>query len=245
MDAVVVTYNSADELGGLLTRPLLQAFDRVIVVDNGSRDGSQAIARSNGAVLVETEANRGFGAAANIGARLTRGPSFGLLNPDIRLPDRSLVPDLARHFADPAVAMVVPRLRLPDGSVQDSVRVVPTPFDLVSRTLVPGQRERGVVRSRVECDVPWAVGAFSLIRRRAFDLVGGFDERFMLYFEDVDLCLRLRRAAWKIRFDPRLEAEHHHRAASRGTLLGWARRQHIRSAALFYKSNPRYAFRTS
>jgi GT2 family glycosyltransferase len=89
------------------------------------------------------------------------------------------------------------------------------------------------------------VGAFLLLRRSAFLDVGGFDEMFRLYFDDVDLCLRLGNHGWKVLFEPDTAAHHLHRAESRQNLLGWAARQHMRSAVLFYLRYWRQIFRQS
>jgi len=70
--------------------------------------------------------------------------------------------------------------------------------------------------------------------------VRGFDEGFRLYFEDVDLCVRLQRRGWRIMFDPDVRVSHHHRASSRQSLTGWSTRQHVRSAMRFYRRYPRH-----
>jgi succinoglycan biosynthesis protein ExoM len=77
-----------------------------------------------------------------------------------------------------------------------------------------------------------------ILRRSAFDSVGGFDERFLLYFEDMDLCVRLRHQNWTVLLDPDVVVSHRHRAASRKSLFGWSARQHMRSALLFYREHP-------
>ena len=86
----------------------------------------------------------------------------------------------------------------------------------------------------------WVVGAVMLIRRSAFDQVGGFDPRYHVYFEDVDLCVRLQQQGWSVRFDPTIQVNHQHAGASRGPLLSWSTRQHIRSACLFYARFPHF-----
>lgn len=88
--------------------------------------------------------------------------------------------------------------------------------------------------------MPWVVGAFFLVRRAAWDAIGGLDENYALYFEDVDLCWRLRQAGWRTRLDRDVHVEHKHGAASRKSLLGRAARLHVASAARFYRTNPRF-----
>jgi len=237
MDAVTVTSDNGPDLRNLLAcEPLREALGRIVVVNNLSSDGSAAIAREGGAVLVERESRGGYGACVNTGVPHTGGEAFVVMNPDILLDDAGAVERLSRHLEDPRVAIVVPALRLPDGRLQDSVRHVPTPFDLLTRRL--RGTESGVIREGGE--VPWAVAAFYLVRRSAFEAMGGFDERYFLYFEDVDLCERLRRAGWKIRFDPDVVVRHEFAAASRRGLLAPATRHHMRSAAKFFLRFPRY-----
>jgi N-acetylglucosaminyl-diphospho-decaprenol L-rhamnosyltransferase len=240
MDAIVVTYNGAPEIEGLLTcQPLREAFERVVVVDNASSDGTAQLARRHGATVVERPTNAGLAVAVNAGARLVNGDAFAVLNPDVRLASPDVVPRLRAHFADPSVGLVAPALELPSGALQDSAREVPSPLDLWRR------RVRGAPLDAIQSDrvrtVPWVVAAFMIIRRDAFEEVGGFDERYFLYFEDVDIAVRLRRrAGYRVVYDPTARALHAHAAASRGSLMGWAARQHMRSACRFYAHHPGY-----
>jgi N-acetylglucosaminyl-diphospho-decaprenol L-rhamnosyltransferase len=237
LEAVTVTTNDAPILEGLLDcAPLRRCFDRLVVVDNASTDGSAALARARGAEVVRVTRG-GYGASVNRGARELSGQFLCVLNPDIRFFDDRFGPSLLHHFDDPRVGLVAPALRLRDGRLQDSARVTPTPVDLVMRRWVAPQL--GAVRTAG--DVDWVVGACFVVRREAWEAVGGFDERFFLYFDDVDLCQRLRRAGWRVRFDPAYEVEHAHQGASRRSLTSFATRQHMRSAARFFARNPRYA----
>jgi GT2 family glycosyltransferase len=244
MDAVIVTHNSARDLEGLVgSRTMHAAFDRLIVVDNASTDDSVDLARAAGAEVVQRGVNDAFGAAANAGAQLTRGDAFCLLNPDIRFDRTHDVRRLARHLAQPNIGAVAPALVLPDGRLQDASRDIPTPLELVQRRL--GGSTSGARFSDAPADVPWAVGACLVLRREAFDAVGGFDESYRLYFEDVDLCVRLREAGWRVHSDGGVLVRHHHRAESRRSLTGWATRQHVRSAVRFFRRNPAFLLRPS
>lgn len=244
MDAVIVTHNSARDLEGLVGSPTMHAaFDRLIVVDNASTDESIAMARAAGAHVVERGVNDAFGAAANEGARMTRGSAFCLLNPDIRFDRTHDVRRLARHLTEPNIGAVAPALVLPDGTLQDASRDIPTPMELIERRL--RKSTAGSRTSDGAEDVPWAVGACLVLRREAFDAVGGFDEAYRLYFEDVDLCVRLREAGWRVHSDGAVRVRHHHRAESRKSLTSWATRQHMRSAALFFRQHPAFLLRPS
>lgn len=239
MDAVTVTTSHRDHIRRLLDcRPLVEAFERVVVVDNAGEDDAAAVAERAGATVVRLEERTGYGAAINAGyRRVSDGDLFCVLNPDILFIEPRTIERLMVHFADPHVAVAAPALVLPDGRLQDSARTWPTPADLAMRRLglTP---QLGAIRDGG--DVPWTVAAFWVVRRSAWEEVGGFDERFFLYFEDVDVSYRLRERGYSVRFDPSVKAMHNFGAASRRSLASFAGRQHLRSAAMWWRDNPRF-----
>ncbi len=236
MDALIVTHNSGEDLRSQLAcRPLRNAFERIVVVDNDSVDDSVAIARAAGAEVVSRGRNDSLSAAVNEGAARMVGDLFALLNPDVELDSASAVLALERHFDDPAVGAVAPALRLPDGRLQDSARGVPTPRQLALRRIL--QQDLGAVRSDEPVDVDWVVAACLIVRRNAFQDIGGFDEGYRLYFEDVDFCVRLWSAGWAVRLDPTIVVRHEHRASSRSA-LGRPFVEHVRSAGRFFSRHP-------
>ncbi len=237
MDSVIVTHNSAGDLQKQLGTPAFRrGFGRLIVVDNASSDGSADIARARGAEVIARSTNDSLAAAVNLGVRRSDSDLVAILNPDVVFDDSALPGRLASAFEDSRLGLLAPSLVLPDGRTQDSARAIPTPLQLVRRRL--RGRPHGVVEADGPTDVAWVVAAFIVVRRAAFDRVGGFDERFRLYFEDVDFCVRLWSHGWHVRLDPRLQARHEHQASSRRSLVGWAMRQHVRSAARFFASHP-------
>jgi N-acetylglucosaminyl-diphospho-decaprenol L-rhamnosyltransferase len=236
VEAVTVSTNDAQHIRGFVgCEPLLASFDRVVVVDNACSDDSPAIAREAGCDVVRCERS-GYGAAINAGVRELEGDFFAVLNPDIRFFSSDTIPRLTHHFMHPQVGMVAPALELLDGSLQDSARRTPTPANLLFRRWIG--EERGWVRRGG--DVEWTVGAFWIVRREAWERIGGFDERYFLYFDDVDICHRMREAGYTVRFDPTVRAQHAFQAASRRPLTAWATRHHMRSAARFFTEHPRY-----
>jgi GT2 family glycosyltransferase len=234
IDAVTVSNNSAHVLEGFFAcEALMKSFRQVIVVDNDSSDGTAELAKRAGVKIVPRKRG-GYGAAINDGAQCTSGSHLAVLNPDVRFFTDDVVPRLMRHFEEGSVAIAAPALQLLDGRLQDSARRTPTPLNLLIRRRI--DPDRGAIRA--PGDVDWVVGACFIVRRDVWDAVGGFDERYFLYFEDVDLCTRIRRAGWTVRFDPGVVAEHAWQGASRKSIMAPATRHHIRSAARFFASNP-------
>jgi N-acetylglucosaminyl-diphospho-decaprenol L-rhamnosyltransferase len=204
LDVVVVTYESAAELAGCLTALPREA--RVVVVDNASRDRSAELARELGAQVVRNPRNRGFAAAANQGARLGNGDLVLFLNPDAAIRE----PDLRRLVAalegDPRLFAVGPRLRHPDGGEQRAWWPFPSAAATWAEAL--GLRRLWPPRAGADGAVPFVVGACMLVRRRQFEALGGFDERFWLYGEEADLCYRARRRGWRVGHVPDATARH-------------------------------------
>ncbi|HEY6671815.1 MAG TPA: glycosyltransferase family 2 protein [Solirubrobacterales bacterium] len=237
MDAVIVTHNSADDLCTMVaSQATVESFDRLLVVDNASTDDTREVAADAGLEVVSLEANRGLAAAANVGVDRASGPSFALLNPDVRATSAGDFRRLEEELAEDGIGAVAPALVLPDGTLQDSARWVPTPLDLVVRRI--SGNDRGAVRVTNPVDVEWATAACLVIRRCAFDQIGGFDERYFLYFEDVDLCVRLRTAGFRVRYDPTVRLHHDYRAASRASIRTPETRHHMRSALRFFQRTP-------
>ena len=218
VSAIVVTYNAAP----WIERPLESLRGtgaEVIVVDNGSTDGTLVLVREQfpEARIVEQE-NRGFGAGNNTGMRAASGRYFLLLNPDAWLTEGALEDLVAFLDGHPEAAVVGPRLLNPDGSLQRSVRGYPTPWRLATeyfflRKLAPHTEALNALfgagfdhKSVREAD--YLFGACLLVRREAVDSIGGFDEDFFLMSEEVDWLYRFRQAGWKVLFYPGAEAYH-------------------------------------
>jgi len=219
----VVSYQTRDLLDACLASLRADAeagLAEVWVVDNGSTDGSpELVAERHPWARLETPGeNLGFGRAVNLVAARTSAPWVAAANADIVLEPGALAALLAAG-ADPGVGALGPRLILPDGSTQPSVQPFPTLAEALIRTSqavrVSRRARRAVLLEwdpDVARDVPWATGAFLLVRAAAFAQVGGFDERQWLYAEDMDLCWRLTRAGWRVRYEP--SARVHHRVSA-------------------------------
>lgn len=137
---------------------------------------------------VFNEKPAGFGTNHNRAFELCRTKFFCVLNPDIELCDASVWPRLLQCMADPDVGCAYPSLLNADGTRQENEREVVTPLALVRRHLLKSPQRRA----------DWASAAFWLVSARAWRSIGGFDESYYMYCEDVDFCLRLQMAGWKL-----------------------------------------------
>jgi len=223
---------------------------RIVVVDNASGDGTAEMVRSEFPTveLIANTENVGFSAANNQAIRAGRAPLALLLNADTELKEGAPAALLDVFEEDGRVGAVAAQLVLPDGSVQRSCRSFPEPaavlFDAFGMSrLFPRNERFGRYRmtywdhdSRRDVDQPMA-SALAL-RRAALDEVGLFDESFPLYFNDVDLCYRLRRAGWRIVFEPRAKVLHHHGRSTWQVRPGAIIESH-RSLIRFYRKHYR------
>jgi N-acetylglucosaminyl-diphospho-decaprenol L-rhamnosyltransferase len=218
--AVVVNYNAGEALVGCVSSVLAQdPQPQQVVVDNDSTDGSiDRLRRAHPDVrIVRGGGNLGYARAANLGIAATEAPLVAVLNPDT-----VLAPGVGKVVADRFategdLGAVGPRIHNTDGTVYPSARRVPTIADAVGHGLLffvwrdnpftRRYRETGADPSRAR-DVDWVSGAAIWLRRAALDAVGGWDERYFMYVEDVDLCWRLCRAGWRVAYEPAGSLEH-------------------------------------
>ncbi len=222
---VTVTYSPGPHLDRFLAS-LALATDRpvtVIMADNGSTDGApeQAEKRYANVRLLRTGSNLGYGSAVNRGAEQISDADcsefFIVANPDVQWGPRSidLLLEAARRW--PQAGALGPLVRDPDGSVYPSARHQPSlvrggmhavvgPFWKSNPWTAAYRQDR---QEPSEREVGWLSGSCLLMRRAAFDAVGGFDERYFMYMEDVDLGDRIARAGWQNIYVPSAEVLHH------------------------------------
>jgi GT2 family glycosyltransferase len=227
-----VSWNTAallDRCLAALAPDVHRGLAAVVVVDNASTDGSAALVaeRHPWATLVRAGGNIGYGPAVNLGA--AAGPASRWLvaaNADVAVQHGALASLVAAGDADPGIGVVAPRLVLEDGSTQHHVHPFPSLTALAAVHLPGGARllRAGTVLEgrwdpAIARDVDWAHGALLLVRRGAFDAIGGFPADQWLYAEDLDLCWRLRRAGWRTRYEPTAGVQH---AVGASTAQAWA-----------------------
>lgn len=191
------------------------------------------VTRHKGEDRVSVRVNRrpmGYGANHNAALANSTSAFFCILNPDIRL-EGNPFPDLLVRMEENLVAASAPCIVRPNGECEDSARRFPTPFGLIGKGL---GLSNGTYSTSVERQNPdWLAGMFLFVRAKVFRNVGGFDEKYFLYYEDVDLCWRLRRAGYKVSQVQTARAIHQARRASRGD---WQHaRWHLASMARFLR----------
>ena len=207
---VTVIHDSERELALLLdSLERLPERPRVVVVDSGSGDGGPELAERRGAQLVRLGGNLGFGAGCNAGLALVTEPVTALVNPDVELLDDGLA-RLARDAAEGG-ALLAPRLLNADGSVQDSAHPPPGRLEsllpaLLPRRLLPVRYEPW--RSAGPREVGWAVAACILGRTDELRALGPFDPDAFLFYEDMELCMRARRAGMRTLLRPDVSVRH-------------------------------------
>ncbi len=220
---VLVSFNTRD-----LLRECLLTLNReaggityeTIVVDNSSRDGSAEMVASEfpHVRLIRSEINLGFAAANNRAFEMARGRYIVLLNSDAFLRTGALPLSVEHMDANPRVGLGGGRLVGRDNSWQPSARMFPSPLNSLlmmsglaakfPKSRLLGRMDRTWADPLQPAQVDWVPGAYCIIRRSVLDRVGFFDERFFLYFEEVDLCRRFKAAKSEIWYWPDIVVEH-------------------------------------
>ena len=217
--AVVVNHDAGDVLRTCVASLRAEGVAHVVVVDNASTDGSleALVAEDPTVVLVRTGANLGYGSGVNRGLAATEGEYVLVTNPDVAMHGGALVRLRLVLDADPTIAIAGPGVREPDGSRYPSARRFPSLTDAAGHALLgqlwPENRfsrryRMAEIQTAVTTPVDWVSGACFLARRDALEELGGFDEGYFMYAEDVDLCWRAHRAGWGVAFVPEAEVTH-------------------------------------
>lgn len=249
LSIIVVNYNSLCFMIACLAsiaECLKPGGHETILIDNGSINGCSQLIKEKfpGLSFIENAKNLGFARAVNQGFAIAKGKYLLILNPDIKLLPGSV--EKAIHFLDknPEVGLLLPKLVNPDGSLQFSCRTFYDFPTLLFRRTPLGKifPNHPVIRRHLMMDwdhnevrkVDWGLGASMVIRREA--LKGGkvFDERFFLYFEDVDLCFSLKKEGWKVVYCPNVVMVHHHVRQSAQGFMNRERWEHFKSLLKFY-----------
>jgi len=259
LSVLVVSFNTRDLLRQSLSA-IAQACEglrfEIIVVDNASHDGSadMVAAEFPHMVLVRAPHNMGFAGANNLGHQRARGEFVALVNPDAFGEPRALTQAVQHLRAHPQVAMVGGPLVGKNGQMEPSARLFPSPLnDLLAISGLAakyahsrffGRFDRTWANPLEAAEVDWVPGAYCVVSQAALHTTGFFDERFFLYYEEVDLCRRLKQAGYRIEYRPELKATHWGGESSK-TVTGQAVAKHgrqltlwrMRSELLYYRKH--------
>lgn len=253
LSVIIVNYNS-----GALTQACLESLmqhglppaSEIIVIDNASRDDSVAWLRSDWPKikLIANPRNVGLAAAVNQGIAEAAGEYLLMLNPDIIAFPKAVSALINFMDTHPRVGVAGGKLLSPNGKLQHSAFRFYRPATILYRRTWLGSTSRGQAEiSRFlmrDFDhatvrpVEWLMGSCYILRAAAVREVGGMDERFFLYFEDVDWCRRFWEKNWQVVYVPAALFSHFHQRRSRSHPLGiftnWTTREHIRSAIKYF-----------
>jgi N-acetylglucosaminyl-diphospho-decaprenol L-rhamnosyltransferase len=219
VSAVLVSYNVRDMLLRCISSIKADGVDHVVVVDNASTDDSVAALRQADpdVDLVSLDHNPGFGGGVNRAVARTTSDYVLVTTPDVVVEPGSTKALMAVLDEEPDVALVAPRIETPDGRLYPSVRTFPNLLDAAGHAFLHFLWQSNPFSRRYKmtdwdharaADVDWVAGTHFLVRRRAWDEIGGFDEQFFMFVEDVDLCWRLHQAGWRVRYEPSAQIIH-------------------------------------
>ena len=216
--AVVVAYRSAETLRGCVEPLAAMPGVSVTVVDNASPDESADVVADLDVTVIRAPRNGGFSYGCNLGAADAAAPYLLFLNPDARIDADALTGLIDVLRANPDTGLVGPRILDDDGSLSPSLRRFPRLRSTYAQALFlhrvwplaswTDELIRDETVYAVAGTAEWVSGACMLVRRDAYEQIGGFDERFFLYCEDTDLCLRLWNAGFAVRFEPSAVVHH-------------------------------------
>lgn len=254
LSIIIVNYRSKGLvktcLKGIYQAHIQRSFE-IIVVDNASHDGCVEMVHEfyPGVKTIAAKENLGLAFGNNLGIRASRGAYLLIINPDIAVFEGMVEKMIEYLEKNSHVALLGPKLINPDQTVQSSIYRFPTPVvplyrrtplgrlpwakTILSEYVLAG-RDRNVPRP-----VDWVLGACMLIQRQAYEVIGDMDERFFLYFEDVDWCRRFWSAGYEVHYFPGASLVHYHRRLSAeypglSGVLTRATRIHITSGIKYY-----------
>jgi hypothetical protein len=219
-----------------------------IVVINGDDDGTVSMLsrRFPWARLIVNPSNRGVGPARNQGWAVARGTTVIFMDADTSFQEGILTALGATLEQDRSIGVVGPRLVSPEGEKQKTARSFPTLWTklrrrapMFLRSMLPSDE---LPDSEKPLDVGYVIGACQVIRRSALEAVGPFDERIFYGPEDVDLCLRMWKAGWRVVWDPRHVVVHHEQRSTKRHLLSRLTLRHAQGLIYFFAKH-RYLFR--
>ncbi|CAE6799893.1 glycosyltransferase family 2 protein [Paraburkholderia nemoris] len=250
INAIIVNYKTAD-----LTRKCVESLialnialpEDVVVVENSSPDNSFKRLKTTlpaGVRLVRASINRGFGSGVNFGMVACRHDLVVVLNPDTYFTDRSIDRAINVMKNESDIGLVGLDLLYPNGRRQYSARRFYSVLDILARRSplgkLSGFRRRAETHMMYDSwrhdspfEAEWVMGTGFIVRREIFEDLGGMDERYFLYMEDVDFCARAWQAGYRVVCVPGAHLTHEHQRESAAGIFSWAGRKHLKSLLLF------------
>lgn len=215
----MVNFNAGDHLLRCVESLRDEGVDDLVVVDSASTDGSpEALERVDPDVVLVRGPNRGFGTGVNRGAVAGGEREFlFIVNPDVIVSAGMLKTLVDALDGDAGIGIIGPLILTPDGRRYPSARRFPSLPDALGHAFLGVVWPRNPFTRRYRmldwdenapCDVDWLSGSCLLVRREVWDLVGGFDESYFMYAEDVDLCWRASSAGWRVAYEPAAAVVH-------------------------------------
>lgn len=207
--AVIVTYNNEKTVQACIVSLLIAGVKQIVAVDSNSQDDSAAVLEKQSVETVQLTENKGFGYAANRGAELLNTDYVLFINPDARLENEALS-SMASVIEKNEKAGVVGGMLVDERGVPEKYGYgnTVTPFEILTR------RFKKSAADLFPVSVGWVSGGAILVRLDVFRAIAGFDDRFFLYWEDVDLCRRVKSAGYKVYIDPKARVTHARGASS-------------------------------
>ena len=230
LSIIVVTWNSEKYIQNCLDSILLSSGDlhyEIILVDNGSSDQTTRMVEDlyPQVNLIQNKENLGYAKANNQGIEECRGEYILLLNPDTEILENSLTRMIRFMEENSKAGALGPRLLNPDRTLQPSCREFPTYATLIwefsglsrlfPKSKIFGRWRMGYFEFDQSREVDQPMGSCLMLRRKTVEAVGDFDEHFTMFFNDVDLCYRIKKAGWKIFYYPRAEILHYKGTSTR------------------------------
>ena len=214
LTVIIVAYNSEDFIESCVRSLLknLPISSEVIVIDNNSSDSTvekleSFLPKIN---LIKSDKNIGFAKGNNLAAKSAKGDYLFLLNPDTET-THPIFDELIEFYQENNnTGIVAPKLIMPDGNIQPSVRKFPTVWGAIKEFIL-GVRysyDPYIPKGNTPVVAEMVYGAAMLIKKEFFETLGGFDEKFFLYYEDSDLCMRATRAGKIVYYYPRVTIKH-------------------------------------
>lgn len=209
---ISVSYNNEDSIESFISSVLknISKDDELIIIDNNSSDSTvDKISKFKNVTLILSDKNLGFSKGNNLGIKKANGQYLFFLNPDTKL-EKPVLDDLIDFYEKVDAGIVGPKLIESDGRVQPSVRKLPN-FWGAFQEYILGVKDsyiQYVPKTDQPIEVGAVYGAAVLISKELFEKIHGFDERYFLYYEDIDLCRKVKKAGKKIYYFPAVSVKH-------------------------------------